>query len=366
GDEGIKGIFSIFNCKFLFYYMSDRSYAISTSEDALTGYDLTPHIDTILTALSQKLSLPEGLDESAIAWRSKYSTGKLGAFNLKTELPDGTAVVVKVQGPQPGVAEEEMMRLFTQQNKSTKIRTPEILEFLRRSSLQDYDSIVMRDEEAAGAVDVIDHKSLTTAKEVDEFFDVIQEYRRHSLNKPWLEKPEEGAGYLEGFATWVKTRNPEAPAFTTAESEINEKVVALLDTRFRSKEPVFQHTHLSTHDIKKSPDGTYVLFSNLMWKYRWPSYDLTYAYSWYLLNIASFSEVEIKDQMTLWQGKIKAVAEELGEADDVEFAFLERTLAQVNFDVYFVPYEHREKMLSILRPFLQEQYERCKKLKTEN
>lgn len=332
--------------------------AISPSKDGLAGVDLSPKISSIFDAVSIELALKTPLSQDDIFQKSPYATGGIGAVLARATLPDGREVVVKIQGPKPNIVEPEMIKAFEAQNKSNIIHAPEVISYEAWNEQRGYEIVVMEDVKGEK---IIEEGTLATAEQLDEFFAVIEEYRKNCISKPWLPLPTEKLDYALAYSQWLemRTKNPKEPAISTGDGAYYQEVADFLSGYMKSVNPRFMHGHVSVNELKRDGKDSYVIFSNLFWKHRWPAYDLVFAYSWQLLSIASFPEADIRSQMDLWLGKIRQTAEKLGESKEVEFALLERTLAQINFDVYLVPdVKDREKMQTILRPFLEEQYSR--------
>ncbi|MBU4210166.1 hypothetical protein KKC08_02280 [Patescibacteria group bacterium] len=319
-----------------------KQKAISPVDDYFKKIDLEKKEDEIIKSISQKT----GFVLKEIIYKSRYFTKGVGAFVMKGEIKK-EKVVVKVQGPKPEINEIDMINNFKKQNKSKLIRAPRIIKYFPRKIGQEWEVIVMEDVKGKK---IIESGKLASKRQIKEFFDVWEEYKKNCVNKAWLSRPEKNISYFSSFSKLVKIReDSEGKELIKVEDEkLIKKTVLFLDRKFKKIEPVFLHGHLSCHDLIKFK-GKVVIFSNLFWKYRWPLYDLVFAYEWYLLSIAHENIEKIKKQIEWWKEVMSNTKEAKKQSKNYHLALLERMTAALNLDILMIAeIKDRKKMKTIL------------------
>lgn len=319
-----------------------KQKAISPVDDYFKKIDLEKKEDEIIKSISHKT----GFVLKKIIYKSRYFTKGVGAFVMKGEIKR-VKVVVKVQGPKPEIDEIDMIKNFEKQNKSKLIRAPRIIKYFPRKIDQEWEVIIM--EDVVGKK-IIESGKLASKKQIKEFFDIWEEYKKNCVNRAWLNKPNKNFSYSSSFNKLIKIRKDSKgkELIRLEDEKLIKKTVLFLDEKFKKNEFVFLHGHLSCHDLIKSK-GKIVLFSNLFWKYRWPLYDLVFAYEWYLLSIAHEDIEKIKEQMKWWKKRMSNTKEAKKQSKKYYLALLERMVVALNLDILMVPKpEDRKKMKGIL------------------
>jgi hypothetical protein len=318
--------------------------AISVSDDYFRKIDLKPREETIIKEIQDQFPFtPE-----KIVWESKYYNTGIGAFHVSGMWEGNKPAILKVQGAKTEISEAEMIHAFEKQNKSTLVRPPQIYTYLPWDDKKQYEALVM--EHVQGEF-IVEHSQPANREQIQEFFRVIDEYRRNCVNEPWLDKPEK-TSYKEAFMNKkrkIRLDHPEKDIVTKEDDELVLKMIDFLDTEIGKEELFFTQGHVSVYDLIKYKNQV-VMFSNLFWTYRWPLYDFVFGYMWLMMEIAHLSEQEIKAQMQLWQEEMKQTETVKKYPEKVlNIALLERAVGAFNLDFLLIP-EKRDKfkMQSIL------------------
>lgn len=143
--------------------------------------DLKQRIPQIVIEVSQKCDFIPNKILSTSSWWSE-STG-VGAFHFSGKF-EGKSAILKVQGVKPATSEVYMINSFVKQNKSKIIRPPYVYASFPWDEEKKYEAFILED---VGKKLVA--KVPTTKKEVDDFFNLYNEYRLNCINTPWVEKP---------------------------------------------------------------------------------------------------------------------------------------------------------------------------------
>lgn len=324
--------------------MNNKSSAIETFEDRNT--DLTPVIKEILLQISEKIG--KKINVIKKIWQSDYfGNGKIGAVHFLISLEnEQKEMVLKIQGAEPQVSEFEMIESFKKQNKSAKIRAPKILYYIPWSDEDGYEVLIM---EYIKGKKVIQSGRLVTPENLDQFFNILQDYRHNCLNKPWLDRPELTISEFT-LKSWPKMQalmseiKPEHHLRQAGDKELLAKAVIYLAEGYKNVDWQFMHGHLSVEDMVEAETGEIVIFSNLFWKWKAPFYDMIFAYHWFLLSLQSIDEIDKKtllEQKNMWIDKITTLVNIGGEENKkiklnneklLSLALLERAIALLAVD----------------------------------
>ena len=232
-------------------------------------------------------------DWTVVSRGSWWKTGKVGAVNVLGQMEVNhkkERVVLKIQGTKPATSEIEMIKAFEGQNKSRLIRPPKIYDFMPWDEERQFEAFFM---EYIEGKPVINHYPALEL-ELTNFFDLLLEYRKHCINKPWIKKPETW-DYSSSYHSWTSAvkRWLKKDKFTEKEDyDLVEKGVQILERELGVEQLEFVHGHFQPGDLLLDGQGKYVLFSNLFWSYRIPLYDLVFSYHWRML------EMEHADDLT--------------------------------------------------------------------
>lgn len=322
----------------------DNPRALDTASDHFAQIDLRPRESEIIDHIQA-----QGFIGRDVIFRSPYAHGGIGAFHVKG-IFDGQPAVAKVQGAKPLVSEVDMISSFAAQNRSSLLRPPAVYHHLPWNQSRGYELIFM---ESIDGDFIIREGELAAPAQVVRFFEIYRDYQANCLTSPWLPAPP-ASDYPHRCQQWDKMlkAHPRRHLVESVDLDLISRASNTLINRFSRVSREFQQRHLSVNDLKRDGQGKIVIFSNLFWGYSEPLFDLTFAYSWYLLTIAHHPLSEIQDQQSLWQSEMLKVAREMGRVEDYRFALLERTAAQLRLDMLMVP---QESDIVKLRPLLRSQ-----------
>jgi hypothetical protein len=277
-----------------------------------------------------------GFTPSQIISRSSWwGSTEIGAFHCAGEFK-GKKAVLKIQGVKPNVSEIYMIQSFENANKSSLVRPP----YLYASSPWDeekrYEALVLESIDGERVIHIP-----TNQKEIDRFFEIYKDYRKHCLQKPWVEKPEGtiSEGIENNFSKWRETSlkiYPDHPLRKTEDENLINEAIEILLREYQNIKPEFMHGHLSDGDFYEVGDQVVVL-SNLYWSWRQPFYDAIFAYHWFIYHLNEVPDItpnEVEDQRSLWLDKIKSLAElQIPENTKLlNLALLERACAGLVLD----------------------------------
>ncbi|MFA6603056.1 MAG: hypothetical protein WCT01_04630 [Candidatus Shapirobacteria bacterium] len=321
-----------------------KTSAINTSADYFLAIDLRPREFEILGQLATM-----GFVGQDIIFRSPYAHGGVGAFHVKGRFRDRPAVV-KVQGVKPLISEVKMIKSFAAQNRSSLIRPPQVYFHTPWNHSRAYELIFMESVEGDF---IVKEGELASPSSVSRFFELYRDYKKNCLTRPWL-SPASSDSFTQRHTQWDQMLQAHSRRGLVEVSDLNliRRASTILLARYSRTPSEFQQRHLSVNDFKTDTHAKVVIFSNLFWQYTQPLFDLTFAYSWYLLTIAHFSISEITRQHSLWQSEMLKVAKELGRVEDYHFALLERSVAQLGLDMLMIP---QESDILKIRPLIRSQ-----------
>jgi hypothetical protein len=300
------------------------------SKQFLEGSDLQTRENEVLLDACNKLDFnPIRLKQRSSWWGSK----EIGAFHYLGTY-QGKNSILKIQGIKPTISEIYMINSFQKQNQSKIIRPPRIYASLPWNEDKRYEALILEDTGNQKLVSIP-----TKEKEIEEFFNIFNEYRNFCLQNPWLAKPATSLwqNVKENFDAWRKAGikiYPNHPLRDSEDEKLINKAIEILVNNYKNIEPQFMHGHFSARDLYKV-ENQIVLISNLYWSYRAPFYDAIFGYHWFMFDLAkveniSFAEIEI--QRNLWLNKINLLPKNEEEKKLLNLAFLERAAAGLNLD----------------------------------
>ena len=249
-----------------------------------------------------------------------YTGGKkpvTGSILLKGTYEEKPAVL-KIQGLKLESSEVEIIKRFEHQNKSKIIHAPTIYRSKGWNAKMGYGFFIMEHVDAPHIYEL----PFATAPQMRDFSRFYQEYKTKAITKPWI-KPEASNTYpnalsnnkgtlssiIDSVEKWRK--NAEAKGrlqfedhapYTFRFYQLAAKYVPKIKTEFMHRELTQQH-------IFKLDDGTYKLFSNILWGYRLQWADLSYNIWFNLLNIRSndYTPKEVIDYTEKWFDAYKEI-----------------------------------------------------------
>ncbi|MBI4058935.1 hypothetical protein HY404_01705 [Candidatus Microgenomates bacterium] len=297
------------------------------------GVDLAPRIWQLVDDIAAKTSfLPEREFLRQSAW---WKTGKVGAVHLPgILLQDGkeTRAILKIQGTKPPTSEATMITEFSRQNKSKIIRPPHIYAHLPWNEIRQYEAIIM--EEVKGQ----------PAKDLDQFFNLYEEYRANCRNFPWVAKPQE-YNYRERVSNWQAAVAEEVKRDhlgLSTDKELTEKAIKIIEDNTTVDDLEFVHGHFQPGDLIVTASGEAVLFSNLFWGWKNPFYDAVFGYHWRMLGMGGVENLTsemLEAERQKWLSKIYNLAEvkkHHGGKHLIDLALLERAVPALMVDRYML------------------------------
>ncbi len=228
----------------------------------------------------------------------------------------GKSAVLKIQGLKLESSEIEIIKTFEQQNKSKIIHAPTIYLSEEWNPKRGYGFFIM---EYVNATHIYDLPFATT-QQMKEFSRFYQEYKTKAVTKPWIK--------FEGYNLYSNTTVNNGSALSAVISAV-EKWRKNMETKGRLKledyapyligfYPIavkyvpkmkieFMHRELVQQHIFKLDDGTYRLFSNILWGYRLQWSDLAYNIWYNLINIRgnNYTAEEVIKYIEKWIGIYK-------------------------------------------------------------
>jgi hypothetical protein len=298
--------------------------------------DLAEREDSILAYVVEST----GFKPVKLLGRSSFwGSHKIGAFHYAGEF-EGKEAVLKVQGIKPTTSEIYMLNSFEHDNKSAILRPPYLYSSIPWDDAKRYEALIMEDVKGEK---VISYPS--DEREVTQFFELYQDYKKNCLQQPWIDKPEItiSEGIEQNFAKWLKASEevyPDHPHRKSEDAGIIKQAYGILVEGYKSVESEFQHGHFSADDLYKVEDKI-VLLSNLYWSWRAPLYDAVFAYHWYIYTLANtvdgLTPEDIDNFRNLWLSKIETLPQTQGNNTKfLELALLERETAGLVMDALTV------------------------------
>ena len=219
--------------------------------------------------------------------------------------------VLKIQGLRLESSEVEIIKRFEQQNKSRIIHAPTIYQSEEWNAKRGYGFFIMEFVNAPHIYSL----PFATSAQMKDFSRFYQEYKTKAITKPWIK--------LETSNIYSNAQlNDASPlsAVINAVEKWRKNAEAKGRLRFEDYAPYlirfypiaaryvpvmkieFMHRELTQQHIFKLDDGTYKLFSNILWGYRLQWSDLAYNIWFNLLNIKgnSYTADEVIDYTEKW------------------------------------------------------------------
>lgn len=181
---------------------------------------------------------------------------------------------LKLQGLKPATEEADLIKAFEKQNKSKLVRLPKIYLSRRWNKTRGYGFMIS--EFVAG--NKIYGCPLATKIDMRQFVKFYNEFKKNSLKKPFVisEKKTSLDFTLARVEKWVEIcehkkylNQKKCGTYLAEYGKMAEKYLP-------RQEMVFFHGHLSPDDILVTPEGQYVLLSNLFWRWQPEWYDLAF------------------------------------------------------------------------------------------
>ena len=300
------------------------------SQSYLKGSDLHKREKIVLKDASDKL----GFITNKLLGRSSWWTSKeIGAFHY-LGMYKGKNAILKIQGVKPAVSEIYMINSFQKANKSKIIRPPHLYAYIPWDAEKRYEALILED---TGNQTVIN--PLTKQIEIDEFFNLYEEYRNNCLKTAWIEKPDLtlSENIKVNFENWRKTSfklYPTHPLRKEYDENLIDAAINVLTLNYQGIEPQFMHGHFSATDLYRVNEQI-VLLSNLYWSYRNPYRDAVFGYHWFMLSLSDIPDIsaeKIDEQKKLWLDKIYSLPKNDIENKLLNLALLERAAAGLNLD----------------------------------
>lgn len=283
---------------------------------------------------------------------SWWNSEKIGAIHYRGTYQQQPAVL-KIQGVKPTTSETEMIKAFAQQNHSQIIRPPQLYAVLPWDEQLEFEALIMEDVPREKIVHLPPQ-----AGDLEKFFALYTEYRKHCLNQPWLDKPNISLAEqtAKNFINWQKISldlHASHPLKQTSDQELITKGVKKLCEQLDNIKAdwQFMHGHFSTRDLHPAGNEV-ILLSNLYWSWRLPFYDAVFGYHWYQYDLANASvELEtLLEQRKTWKEYIlNNVPKNEAEFNSLNLAFIERALAGLNLDGLITPTEKSQALMELTR-----------------
>lgn len=301
----------------------------------LEGSDLQDREKEVLEdALGKTGFVPKKLIDQSHWWSSK----EIGAFRYEGDF-EGKRAVLKIQGVKPFTSEIYMIKAFSKANKSKILRSPLLYSFLPRDDKKRYEALIL---EFVGGKRVVD--SPTNESELEEFFNLREEYKKNCVANPWIRKANESLSQeiKINFAKWRQASFKLYPTHQFRKNEdkdLIDSIVKILHEKYQGIEPEFQHGHFSAGDLYKVSKNEVVILSNLYWSWKPPFYDAIFGYHWFIYHLARLKNPTIElieEQRDLWLSKINSLAKTEQDKKLLNLALLERSAAGLNLDALSV------------------------------
>lgn len=301
----------------------------------LNGSDLGQREKEVLEDASKKLGfVPEKLLDRSQWWTSR----EIGAFRYTGGF-GGKKAVLKIQGVRPAISEAYMIEAFSKANQSKVLRPPLLYSYLAWDNEKRYEALVLEFVDGKPIIN-----SPTNENELEEFFNLRDEYKKNCAVNPWIEKPKESLSeeVKNNFKKWRLASlklYPEHPFRKDEDKALIDEAVGILVRGYENVEHEFQHGHFGASDLLKLKNGQVVILSNLYWSWKPPFYDAVFGYHWFIYHLAKLKNItpkSVEDQKGLWLSKINSLAKNDYEEKLLNLAFLERAAAGLNLDALSV------------------------------
>ncbi len=244
-------------------------------------------------------------------------TGKILSDPSKTEtliwdgIYNNNPAVLKVVALRHNHPEPEIIKAFTEQNKSKIVRLPKLYTYQPFNEEKGYYYYIMEKVEGEKFYDL----PIPNDPNKKEFLRVLTEYYTKTRNKPFF-RPDSietstTVFILNRIFKWMSIAQDKEP-LSTHEIALIEKFITINETILSKLPMEFQHRHARLQDfIKVTNDSNnngpnYVLFSTAFWSYVPKYYSLTF-HLWSAIEetykLPQFPDVPIKqliDYIDTW------------------------------------------------------------------
>lgn len=248
----------------------------------------------------------------------------------------GCEAVLKVQLLPVEVSEERIIRAFNRQNRSTRIRLPEIFAAGPYRASRGFGYLVL--ERVKG--ERLYGSPLAGASDMDRFCSFYDEFRSKAVCKAFLagRRPKTLPFVAERLDKWRRFAEQNRFLKFTDYAPYLLRFYRLAIERAPEIPMVFGHAHLSPDDIFATKEGGYVLMSNLFWQYRPRYYDL--AFNVYTriqqLSDRSVTFPRLVRYLKGWEERYRRLRHTRGDREfsrTYNFCLLERSVGAILVDV---------------------------------
>lgn len=303
---------------------------IKTQPNFINELDLSESVPQAVADIGRQI----GFEPTQIIRRSDYyGTGRLRSVHYQGTYQEQPAVL-KLSGEQSEVSEAEMISQFEQQNQSQLIRPPKLLKFLPWNEKQGYEALII---ELVDGEKLVTSGTLQTQDQIEQFFQVYQEYKSTCIHQPWLELEDAPFAWEQSLADLVDISQkvkPESQLRQANDQQLAKKGLKLLSKIWSDVDWQFMHGHLSVEDMVKK-DQDIILLSNNFWQWKQPFYDAVFGYHWFMYTLARVRDIsagQIEEQRELWLNQIHELAGDDHELVLIKAALLERAVAGLLVD----------------------------------
>ena len=244
----------------------------------------------------------------------KTVTGSVFFKGLYRDKP----AVLKIQGLKIEASDAEMAKAFENQNRSKIIRAPEIFYVQNWSAKKGFGLQITEYVDAPLIYDL----PFATKDQMKDFATFYQEYKTKCITRPWV-KRDVGKLHASGASRSTDSLSAEILSIdkwisnTEAKGRLKLEDYAPFVIRFYpfaakfipNMKLEFMHGELIAQHIYKLGDGTYRLFSNILWRYVLEWSDLSKNIWWNLLQIRSndVSLGEVVSYVDRWLSTYKTI-----------------------------------------------------------
>lgn len=311
---------------------------MSNSNRIVEKYFSDSHFSDNVDAITKELvTLTDFKIEKELFRGFIYDEQKLGSVIYKGFFRDRQSVL-KIQGLPPETDEIDIIHNFKSQNKSLVVRLPELYRYSHYDPAKGYGYLITEFIDGPHIFEM----PYASSKEKEEFCIFYQEYRKNTLNTPFVKKDENNTidFLIRRVDMWRRVALDRKNTFLRLDEAKIDNICArykkCIKNHAKNINMVFCHGHLTANDIfKKGSD--YILLSNLYWSYRPELYDLVFGVHWCIENIAKsgFSDSELEKFIAEWFHffyNIPVVAEDPEGKHKLHFMLLERTMGGILLD----------------------------------
>lgn len=134
---------------------------------------------------------------------------------------------------------------------------------------------------------------------------------------------------------WIEVAGTMSKAHTERIMPIVKRLRIRLVQGMRGHVLGFQHPHLSGMDVRKTPDGEYVVFANHMWGWRQPGYDVAFPIwgQWLALPEKHRTARNVREITDAWLGMIRTDLAAYVLLEPVKDMLLNRLIGALLLDI---------------------------------